>query len=973
MTIKKAVAVTLIGALLSPVSAAAQAPAKAGVVTTLEGNVTARRVALPSPIPLKFKDDVLLQDTVTTGDKSLARMLLGGKAVVTVRERSTLTITEVPGRSTIELESGKFALAVAREKMRPGEEILIRTPNAVAGVRGTVVVTEVVRQGAQAGGGAPAVLTNFYVLRGDIFAQQLDPTSRQPVGAPLQVGTLQGYSQAGNATPRVAPVPPEQVSQITSGLQPTGPKGGSDAGQEQVKAQALQAAVTLLGALNGGSFAFGAPGAVTPSTTDIVSNESYAPLITDVSGALKDNPSLLAQPSVTVASDPLADLRGTFTLTNKAARTFTGVVNSTQTTPLVKLTSAQLTQTGAVSFFEFPAGSDVTLAGALATFVDSSLSTQGHLVAMGNATVRTTGTGALFDLDPSSITSTSDALFDIDTSTVSLAGPLLVDVGGTLSVQGSIITMNGSTVSSAGTGALIDLNGTTLVADAGLSMVSSTLTVAGPLLKATGMTGSDATAASDAAIVMSTGSRITSTGTGALVQLTNQNGDVDSILKMSNSSTLTLAGPFMSVSGTGSGSSSTASGTPIVQVLSGSTITDTSSSAFFALTNATVNAGLLGINSTSTTSGASVSLAGPLLSASGGTINANRLIAVHGGGSFTSTGSGALLSLSGTQLKLGTNGSTPGDVIAASGLNGSTLATVSLSGPLLSATNSSALTTTGGLVHLAAGGKITANTGANAFASLSGGTHTIGSGTVPLLQIIGRTTATASESVSTPGLNTSTSSLTIGSDTPLAITGTGNWFEASNSASVNIRRGAEIDHALVSATAPLMALKSGATLTTAGNALDLVSNAKLTSTTNLVTIDGGTLNIAGHAISARGGSFLNVSGDLFSIGGGGKVFITSGGAIHISGGAVVKVNGGLVNFSGTGNTLSISNSLGTTGGCSTQCGSFGSNILLQNSASFGNVSISSNAVKNSSGNTLSLTGAAIILDGSTSKIIISGN
>ena len=93
----------------------------------------------------------MVEDTVTTGDKSLARMLLGGKAVVTVRERSTVTITEVPGRSTIDLDSGKFALAVAREKMRPGEEIQIRTPNAIAGVRGTVVVTEVNRQSLSPG------------------------------------------------------------------------------------------------------------------------------------------------------------------------------------------------------------------------------------------------------------------------------------------------------------------------------------------------------------------------------------------------------------------------------------------------------------------------------------------------------------------------------------------------------------------------------------------------------------------------------------------------------------------------------------------------------------------------------------------------------------------------------------------------------------------------------------------------------
>src|SRR5438876_8065059 len=137
--IKRTLAGLLVALLAVPSAVFAQAPQKAGVVTVVEGNVTKRRVALPEAVPLKFKDDVLMQDTVTTGDQSLARMLLGGKAVVTVRERSVLTITEIPGRSTIDLQSGKFALAVAREKMPPGVEIQIHTPNAVAGVRGTGV------------------------------------------------------------------------------------------------------------------------------------------------------------------------------------------------------------------------------------------------------------------------------------------------------------------------------------------------------------------------------------------------------------------------------------------------------------------------------------------------------------------------------------------------------------------------------------------------------------------------------------------------------------------------------------------------------------------------------------------------------------------------------------------------------------------------------------------------------------------
>src|SRR4029453_12379040 len=150
-----------------PGSVAAQ-PAKAGVVTTLEGNVTAVRTTAAQPVALKFKDDVFVNDRVVTGDRSLARLLLGGKAVVTVRERSALTITEVPGRSTIDLDSGKVAVAVAKDKMRPGEQIEVKTPNAVAAVRGTVFIAEVIRASASANNAQGGTTANFYVLTGQV-------------------------------------------------------------------------------------------------------------------------------------------------------------------------------------------------------------------------------------------------------------------------------------------------------------------------------------------------------------------------------------------------------------------------------------------------------------------------------------------------------------------------------------------------------------------------------------------------------------------------------------------------------------------------------------------------------------------------------------------------------------------------------------------------------------------------------------
>jgi hypothetical protein len=213
------------------------------VVTTLEGNVTARRVALPDPVPLKFKDDIFLQDQVVTGDKSLVRMLLGGKAVVTVRERSLITITEVPGKSTIDLESGKFSLVIAREKMRPGEEILIRTPNAVAGVRGSVIVAEV-----ESAAGAPTVISSLYVLRGNLEAQPADPSTRAPVGTPRTINVLERFRVVGLLA-TVSPIRPDQVGPILAGLQPKSKQHTEHQNHNQVTLQQMQTASALAGTL----------------------------------------------------------------------------------------------------------------------------------------------------------------------------------------------------------------------------------------------------------------------------------------------------------------------------------------------------------------------------------------------------------------------------------------------------------------------------------------------------------------------------------------------------------------------------------------------------------------------------------------------------------------------------------------------------------------------------------------------------
>ena len=86
-------ALLLTGAAALLLASSALAQARVGVVTNVEGTATVARASLPEAQPLRFKDDLFLRDRITTGERSFVRVLLGGKATVTARERSILTIT----------------------------------------------------------------------------------------------------------------------------------------------------------------------------------------------------------------------------------------------------------------------------------------------------------------------------------------------------------------------------------------------------------------------------------------------------------------------------------------------------------------------------------------------------------------------------------------------------------------------------------------------------------------------------------------------------------------------------------------------------------------------------------------------------------------------------------------------------------------------------------------------------------------
>ena len=215
---KKILAMVAVLVCASPVLASAQSDGSAGVVTTLNGDATLiRAAAATQPVSLRMRDEIFVRDRIQTQERSLVRVLLGGKALITVRELSVLTVTEEAGRVTVDLQSGKVGVAVVKARMRPGEVIEIRSPNATAAVRGTVFVVEVDPMQPGQSGGGPATTTRVHLFHG-----ALDVSARlDPGHATVRLAELQSVVVAGNALGPVKPISRDAVAALTADRKPS--------------------------------------------------------------------------------------------------------------------------------------------------------------------------------------------------------------------------------------------------------------------------------------------------------------------------------------------------------------------------------------------------------------------------------------------------------------------------------------------------------------------------------------------------------------------------------------------------------------------------------------------------------------------------------------------------------------------------------------------------------------------------------
>jgi hypothetical protein len=207
----------LIGLVIGvPVRVQAQGRSGVGVVTTLVGEATVARSASAQPLDLKMRDDVFALDRIITKERSMVHVLMGGKALLTVRELSVVTVTEEGGRATVELQSGKVGLAVVRERMKPGDVIEVHTPHAVAAVRGTVLVVEIVPSPAGGELDPNGAFTNVHLLHG-----KLDVSLRSNPGvAPVRLESLQTVMVTRDVLGKMRPLDLATANSVTTGLKP---------------------------------------------------------------------------------------------------------------------------------------------------------------------------------------------------------------------------------------------------------------------------------------------------------------------------------------------------------------------------------------------------------------------------------------------------------------------------------------------------------------------------------------------------------------------------------------------------------------------------------------------------------------------------------------------------------------------------------------------------------------------------------
>jgi len=475
--------------------------------------------------------------------------------------------------------------------MRPGEVIEIRTPNAIAAIRGTVLVVELIPAPGSAPG-RPRYTTKVHVLHG--LVEVSDPND--PSAPPAKVGALQSWSRTGSEPFSPTTIPLAGADQIFADLRSApqiaeGPFLSTITARQQAKALALAEflAPEMAGAGAGGDGeTAAAPGSASAGTPSITT----APVI----------PLRASAPPRAAGGSPGAG---------------------------AQLSYNGQTVTAAGHLYSLAAGQTDTPSVPILEAVNSSLSVGGSLMDLATgSTFASTGTAPLLHLDPSKLSAAS--ALTVAGGSAALAGTLLQDQNGGLDLASDVVRVSGGgSLVGSGASALVDL-------------VGSSAATAGSLLSAGGSAVVDLLRASAPLLSMTRGAALTTER--GLVELTG-----GAVVKLSQLTALTASSLVIKGHGAslGGNASLTVAG-DLVRVAGDSTLTFTNGALLSLSGSSTVNVTGALINFVGT--GSTVSITNNLCGGGGCSLIAN--LPVFVGGAATVTLSNPVVNLAGNTLSI---------------------------------------------------------------------------------------------------------------------------------------------------------------------------------------------------------------------------------------------------------------------------------------------------------------------------------
>ncbi len=178
-------------------------------------------------------------DRVLTGENSMVTLLFPEQSAVKVYENSEFIISKIGPAGTAGADDTEFAVEKGRamlliSKLAKPDSLRVRTPTAVASVRGTTFVVSVDRSGKTSAGAA----TGVTVLRGTV---QVTAGSRPQAGGLVREGETLEVSR-GTYEAAIKTIPEqamEELKQEEAALEKTiGATGGAVAGAGQGPAAA---------------------------------------------------------------------------------------------------------------------------------------------------------------------------------------------------------------------------------------------------------------------------------------------------------------------------------------------------------------------------------------------------------------------------------------------------------------------------------------------------------------------------------------------------------------------------------------------------------------------------------------------------------------------------------------------------------------------------------------------------------------